>query len=156
MNRMLLQFSYASSTLHVIPSSSDVPKSLRSVTAIESPVAYCIRHLNSILQDPPDLRFAFQRKIDQGNVVDWPIELLHPTKCNLKIDRMFYEELVEFVRIHMMQKYIYILGWMSMIMCTLQSLTPLIEDQLLKQCLYLKKIMNCIHTMVAFSKSASH
>ena len=35
----------------------------------------------------------------------------------------------------MMQKYIYILGWTnldvvsSMIMCTLQSLTPLIEDQ---------------------------
>ena len=98
MYRMLLQFSYASSTLPVIPSSSDVPKSLRSVTAIESPVAYRIRHLNSILQDPPDLRFAFQRKIDQGNVVDWPIELLHPSKCNLKIDRMFYEELVEFCK----------------------------------------------------------
>ena len=64
-----------------------------------------------------------------------------------------------FLRIHMMQKYIYILGWTSMIMCTLQSLTPLIEDRLLKQCLYLKKIMNCIHTMVAFSfssESASH
>ena len=44
MYRMLLQFSYASSTLPVIPSSSDVPKSLRSVTAIESPVAYRIRH----------------------------------------------------------------------------------------------------------------
>ena len=81
MNRMLLQFSYASSTLPVIPSSSDVPKSLRSVTAIESPVAYRIRHLISILQDPPDLRFAFQRKIDQGNVVDWPIELLHPSNA---------------------------------------------------------------------------
>ena len=116
--------------------------------------------LNFILQDPPDLRFAFQRKIDQGNVVDWPIELLHPSKCNLKIDRMFYEELVEFCKnTYMMQKYIYILGWTSMIMCTLQSLTPLIEDRLLKQCLYLKKIMNCIHTMVAFSfssESASH
>ena len=91
-------FTRSEVTGRTIPSSSDVPKSLRSVTAIESTVAYRIRHLNSILQDPPDLRFAFQRKIDQGNVVDWPIELLHPSKCNLKIDRMFYEELVEFCK----------------------------------------------------------
>ena len=87
---MLLQFSYASSTLPVIPSSSDVPKSLKCVTAI--------RHLNSILLEPLDSRFAFQRKIDQGNVADWPIELLHPSKCNLKIDTVFYEELVEFCK----------------------------------------------------------
>ena len=79
MNRMLLQFSYASSTLPVIPSPSDVPKSLKCVTAIETPDAFCIRHLNSILLEPPDSRFAFQRTIDQGDVADWPIELLHPS-----------------------------------------------------------------------------
>ena len=99
MNRMLLQFSYASSTLPVIPCSlADVPKSLKCVTAIETPVTFRKRHLNSILQEPPDSRFAFQRKIDQGNVADWPIELLHPSKCNLIIDTMFYEELVEFCK----------------------------------------------------------
>ena len=86
MNRMLLQFSYACSTLLVIPSSSDVPKSLKCVTVIETPDAFHIRHLNSILLEPPDSHFAFQRKIDEGNVADWPIKLLHPRKCNLKID----------------------------------------------------------------------
>ena len=49
MNRMLLQFSYVA-----IPSSSDVPKNLKCVTAIETPDAFCKRHLNSILLEPPD------------------------------------------------------------------------------------------------------
>ena len=98
MNTMLLQFSYASSTQPVIPSSSDVPKNLKCVTVIETLDAFHIRHLNSILLEPLDSRFAFQRKIDQGNVADWPIELLHPSKCNLKIDTVFYEELVEFCK----------------------------------------------------------
>ena len=32
------------------------------------------------------------------SVVDWPIELMHPSKCNLIIDTFFYEELVEFCK----------------------------------------------------------
>ena len=52
MNRMLLQFSYASSTHPVIPSSSDVPKNLKCVTAIETEDAFHIRHLNSMLLGP--------------------------------------------------------------------------------------------------------
>ena len=90
MNRLLFHFSYASSTQSVIPSSSDVPKSLKCVTAIEIPVAFRIRRLNSIL------RFALC--IDQSNVADWPIELLNPSKCNLMIDTMFYKKLVEFCK----------------------------------------------------------
>ena len=42
MNRMVLQ-SYASSTLPVIPSSSDFPKSLKCVTTTETPHAFCRR-----------------------------------------------------------------------------------------------------------------
>ena len=58
MNRLLFHFSSASSTQPVIPSSSDVPKSLKCVTAIEIPVAFRTRRLNSILLVPPDSRFA--------------------------------------------------------------------------------------------------
>ena len=44
------------------------------------------------------MRFAFLRKVDQGDVVDWPVELMHPSKCNLKIDSIFYKELIEFCK----------------------------------------------------------
>ena len=39
---------------------------------------------------------AFQHTIDQGNVADWPIELLRPSKYNLKTDTML--ELAEFCK----------------------------------------------------------
>ena len=98
MNRILLQFSYASSSLPVITSSLNVPKSLKCVTTIESHQVFHTSPMNLIRLQPAEMRFAFLRKIDQGNIVDWPIELKHPSKCNLKIETIFYEELVQFCK----------------------------------------------------------
>ena len=51
---------------------------------------------DSIRLQPAVMRFALQRKVDQAGDVVAPIELMHPSKCNLKIDTICYEELVEF------------------------------------------------------------
>ena len=86
MNRNLLQFSYARRTLPVLPSLTNVPKGLTCVTTIESHHAFHTSLINSIRLQPAVMSFAFQHKVDQGDVVDWPIELMHPSKCNLIID----------------------------------------------------------------------
>ena len=97
MNRILLQFqcSYANCMLHHY---QNVPKGLTCVIKIEIDHAFHTNLMNSIHLQPAVMCLAFQYKVDQGDVVDWSIELMHPSKCNLKIDTIFYEELVEFCK----------------------------------------------------------
>ena len=71
--------------------------------------------MKSIHLQPAVMCFAFQRKVDQGEVVDWPIELMHPSKCNLKIDSIYYKEIIEFCKnTYDIDVYIYILGWTNL------------------------------------------
>ena len=40
--------------------------------------------------------FEYYRAIDRGDVIDWPIELLHPSKIKVKVDDSFYQEITLF------------------------------------------------------------
>lgn len=40
--------------------------------------------------------FEYYRAIDRGDVIDWPIELLHPSKIKVKVDDSFYQEITQF------------------------------------------------------------
>ena len=49
-----------------------------------------------LIQPEGQDRFAFQRAIDQGDVQDWPIRMQHTSKCNVKVDEDFYQQVVKF------------------------------------------------------------
>ena len=54
-----------------------------------------LKHLKELTQIREDM-FEYYRAIDRGDVIDWPIELLHPSKIKVKVDDSFYQEITLF------------------------------------------------------------
>ena len=74
-----------------------MPKALKNIVPVEIllyPDSY--RVLALLIQPEGQDRFAFQHAIDQGDVQDWPIRMQHPSKCNVRVDEDFYQQIVEF------------------------------------------------------------
>ena len=46
----------------------------------------------------PEQQFEFQCKLDRGDVPDWPLELLHPSQCRVKVSDQFHDCLTKFIR----------------------------------------------------------
>ena len=100
LRNILQQFTYASEFYDLaVPSGIDMcmPKALKNIVPVERllyPDSY--RVLALLIQPEGQDRFAFQRAIDQGDVQDWPIRMQHPSKCNVRVDEDFYQQIVEF------------------------------------------------------------
>ena len=102
LRNILQQFTYASEFYDLaVPSGIDVcmPKALKNIHVVPVerllyPDSYSVLAL--LIQPEGQDRFAFQRAIDQGDVQDWPIRMQHPSKCNVRVDEDFYQQIVEF------------------------------------------------------------
>lgn len=77
-----------------------VPNALRDIVCDRNRDESCssIDKVELMLSLLPEKRFEFQRKIDQGNVTMWPIKLLRPSKCNVKVDDIFYQQILDFCK----------------------------------------------------------
>lgn len=96
MNRYLCDYTMNSIVLPNIK----IPKPLRGIVCegyepLEPSIIQSLR-VESILESTPIDRFLCQQTVDKGDVVDWPVELLHPTKRNVKISPEFFTELKTF------------------------------------------------------------
>ena len=50
----------------------------------------------ALMNTVPCERFRAQQTVDRGDVENWPVELLHPCKMNVRINKAFFEELYSF------------------------------------------------------------
>ena len=52
-------------------------------------------HAHRTLVEPTEAVFDFYRRIDTGEGIDddWPIQLKHPSKCNVKVTDYLYDEI---------------------------------------------------------------
>ena len=76
-----------------------MPKALKNIVPVERllyPDSYRVLALLVLIQPQGQDRFEFQCAIDQGGVQDWPVRMQHPSKCNVRVDEDFYQQIVEF------------------------------------------------------------
>ena len=97
MDRHLRDYTFCSYSMPT----EDVPRSLREILYEDEEVQipstlhshWIISHF---LMTIPERRFSRQQGIDKGDVVDWPLEMLHPSKKNVRITPDFHEEIKTF------------------------------------------------------------
>lgn len=97
MNRHLQDYIFCSIPMQ----KEELPYALRGFVQEDDepslPSAYSTHWIMSILATVPEKRFTRQQMIDKGNVVDWPMEMLHPFKKNVKMTPNFQKEVKLFM-----------------------------------------------------------
>lgn len=96
MNRHLRDYTFCS-----IPVQSEgIPTVLKGLISEDSEShmtsAFHVHWVKCILSTVPDRRFMRQQTIDKGDVVDWPVVMLHPSKKSAKVAPQFHHELKSF------------------------------------------------------------
>ena len=99
LNKIIQQFCFNCYTDPLTPMDETfMSKALIELTSVDRNISTKyneLKHLKELTQIREDM-FEYYRAIDRGDFIDWPIELLHPSKIKVKVDDSFYQEITLF------------------------------------------------------------
>lgn len=100
-NRFVRDISFSNCNIPIMNATNDIPKILRDFVypdddEMQQPPYPQTLWVRTLLSGTSDDRLELQMLVDRGDVSDWPIELKHPCKLNVRIKGAIFTEIRTF------------------------------------------------------------